>query len=204
MARSTQFLPWLVALVAVLAALLATGQVGRPPAPTRVGVVDVQAVLNGLIEYKVLAEQQKARFEKLDAQVKQSGERLKAMAADIDAMNADDPDRPDQVIAFRKLQASTKTENDLNRSLKAMERGEVLITLYKKVAAVTGVIAQRDQFDLVVHNDGNVPLPESEISDGEAGQVIMQRKVLYTDKALDITDRVIERMNNDYNAGKKP
>ena len=91
----------------------------------------------------------------------------------------------------------TQQEIDIDKSL-------MLENLFRSMQSAAKELAEIEGIDLVIIDDAGKQfelLPKSQLS--REGQVQLQmrsRRVLYRDSAIDISEELIIRMNNDYAA----
>ena len=67
--------------------------------------------------------------------------------------------------------------------------------LYHKVLAAVGRLAQREGYDLVLQNDTQDFRPENQ---QQLMAMILGRKVLHVNSKLDVSDALIQMLNNEY------
>jgi Skp family chaperone for outer membrane proteins len=193
-----------VAGLAVPAARSATARFA-PPA-TVVAVVDMQKAINGLDELKARndANQKKAdarvaELTKIRDEIKKQNEELEksaqmAPAGSNEIMNK----RADLMVRAQTLDAQANAYKQLTR----LDAGDVLRDMHAKVMAGIDALAKREGIDLVIADDRALEIP-SPGSDEEVGRAINAKRVLFVSPTIDLTQRVLTQVNNDFNAGKK-
>lgn len=73
--------------------------------------------------------------------------------------------------------------------------------LYEKTLQAINQVAQENGYDLVLYNDINSKLQYQNVQ-----QLLAQlsnRKILYASSAIDLTDQVIQRMNNEFDMARE-
>ncbi len=154
------------------------------------------------------AKVQKEEKERKDA-IDKMQQQLKAM---VEANGAENPNaemfklQEDLGLASLRFQAwsrFTLDKADIEQSL-------VLQDLYRSIKTAAAQMATAAGYDLVLVDDSQGELrttPDARISrDAQILQQISDRRMLYANPMLDITDELITRMNNEWKAagGAKP
>lgn len=193
-----------IAGIAVSAARSANARFA-PPA-TVVAIVDMQKAINGLDELKARndANQKKAdarvaELTKLRDEIKKQNEELEksaqmAPAGSPDIMNK----RAELMVRAQTLDAQANAYKQLTR----LDAGDVLREMHGKVMAGIDAIAKREGYDLVLADDRALEIPNP-ATDEDVGRAINAKRVLYASPTIDLTQRVLTQVNNDFNAGKK-
>jgi Skp family chaperone for outer membrane proteins len=193
-----------VAGLAVPAARSATARFA-PPA-TVVAVVDMQKAINGLDELKARndANQKKAdarvaELTKIRDELKKQNEELEksaqmAPAGSNEIMNK----RAELMVRAQTLDAQANAYKQLTR----LDAGDVLRDMHGKVMAGIDTLAKREGIDLVIADDRALEIPNP-ASDEDVGRAINAKRVLFVSPTIDLTQRVLTQVNNDFNAGKK-
>ncbi len=85
-----------------------------------------------------------------------------------------------------------------------IERALMLQNLFRSMQSAAKELAEIEGIDLVIIDDAGQQfelLPKSQLSrEGQVAQQMTSRRVLYRDSAIDISEELIIRMNNDYAA----
>lgn len=89
-----------------------------------------------------------------------------------------------------------------------LEKSLIVQDLYRSVKNAISQLSVAQGYDIVLIDDSQGELTVNpELKVARYDQLIQQvslRKILYTNPAVDITEEVITRMNNSFNAGAKP
>lgn len=189
------------ALFAAGAGVLATR---RAPIAPVVAVVDVKVVLNGLDEQK----QKKAEFEKriglhrdglkkLDDERTADETRIKAMAAG--------PTKTAALQAYREKFFRAGIDKEFNERMMAEDEVNMLRDLYNKIDDAAEALAKKNGYHLVLSSDENMPIPGAPPANiDQISQSINLKRMLYVDPQLNITEELIQYMNNQFQAGGAP
>jgi Skp family chaperone for outer membrane proteins len=193
-----------VACVAATA-VYTKAQGGAPQAtaaPTRVALVDLERLMAGLNELKDRNKTADAAREGYFQELKKIQEELKTMEINLKDnipreatqermnMRADILEKR-QLLEFRTKRYDTLWDQQL---------GVIIRDLYTKTTRQIDAFAKREGFDLVLLDDRAIKLPE-EAGMKDVNGLILNKRVLFASDALDITDRLVQVMNNEYAAG---
>ncbi len=196
-------------LVLVLGAIVtykAIGQGRGAAMPSRVATVNLGLVLEGL-EQRASAEtdleQMKAKIRAEDEQWTANLQDLKAQLDEMPAANA--PARS----ALEEKTALLALEYQEWRRFKAervdLEKSLLWRDLFISVQNGARELCEIEGYDIVMVDDSQQELmvnPEAQISrEGQVTQQMTSRRILYAGSAIDITDELIKRMNNEFAAG---
>ncbi len=174
------------------------------PAPTTLAIVDLQRLYNGLNE---LTDRNKD-IDAKQKEFKEELEKLKKQAEEIETelkMTVDPKDtktRTNKSLEAVILRQSIQGKSELYTRVLDITSGDVIRDLYGKATEAIAALAKRDGIDLVMFDDRSIGLPERS-GMKELNQVVANKRVLFASEGVDITDRLIVIMNNDYKAGVK-
>jgi Skp family chaperone for outer membrane proteins len=83
-----------------------------------------------------------------------------------------------------------------------IEKSLLLQSLYRRITDSVAELAELDGINLVLINDGNrivQTVPDSQMArELQVRQQISTRRIIYSSPSIDITERLIIRMNNAY------
>lgn len=200
--------PAMAAAVAALVASLAYNAVAVPrmaPPPAAIATVDLVRVIDKLTErsdweVQITALQKRIQDE-LTAKRKTVEDDAKKMEGAAEAERSAIRDR----LALEQLrmeQWAKIKQIELDR-----ERALMWQSMYRNVRAESAKLAEAEGYDLVLVNDGVNDLQiqrDSKVSqEQQAQEQIVRRRVLYSAKNIDVTDKLILRMNNARSAASK-
>ena len=191
-------------LVMSLAALLVAGAlIGQAASmsaqPSAVATVNVQEVFNNLKEKTSLEAQMQSRTETLQQQEQQRRKAIEQLRQDLQVLapGSDAYQKKEQELQQKAidLQVWTKFKQQQVR----MERGLQVEGLYRRTLSSVKKIAQENGYDIVLFDEQS---PDFDYENSQQLLTLIQmRKVLYASDKVNITDQVIQRMNNEYEAG---
>jgi Skp family chaperone for outer membrane proteins len=198
-----------LALSAVFTLSRATAQAGgAPPAaqPTSIAVIDISKVLEqcneGNDERARLAASDEANRKELSGIENQ----LKEIRAKLEPMSKDDPQRRDLEAQYNALAARGKTiYGDMQRETDRAY-GATMWRLYSKIDdAVKRYGAENGLDAVMVYDELTPPKDPQNVSTTAVRAITQGRSVLYRSPRIDITDKVILKLNTEYAAsGGKP
>jgi Skp family chaperone for outer membrane proteins len=202
--RTTSVIVILAALLLAGWSITAIAQQAQPAHPTRVAVVDVEKVFNALEEKTSIEAGLQGNADKL----KQDGQRrqgeLKQMEEDLGILapgsDAYTKKQEELLIKAAELRAWGEV---MNKKLQ-QERGLQIGSVYRKMLEAIGRIAKQGGYDLVLFKEKEANFATA--SPETLSTLIQVRKVLYSADDMDLTDRVIQVMNNEFRnmVGTKP
>lgn len=204
-AKVNALLPCIVILAAALAWQAgANTAASRPPAqPTAVATIDIVEVFDKLNERSVLEQQLEKRLNDRQAQLDEVSNRLKAIRADLDpatgTLKPGTDAHKERVREMMELQAVAEARTNALRQISAIDMGALRRQLFEKITAAVAKVSERDGLDIVVLDDSAFPIPENS-ADNDVYRAIITKGILYRHDSVDITDRVVTLMNNEYTA----
>jgi len=202
MRRFFRFLPLLsvVAALAIATGWRATAQNGRAaPTPTRVASVDLARVFESLEERVARESELKSFIDQQNTLIKDKGDRLEAAKQDLELLVQGSPERRRKAEDVARLRVDLEVQGRFSEQLIDRRRAEVFSALFAKIETAVAALATEQGYDLVLNNDAGAPVPGN--TEAETRTAMASRRVLYAGDGLDISDALVRRMNNDWNAG---
>jgi len=199
----------------------AVGAAGSRAPQTSVAVVDLELLLRGLAEFKDHEVRLQRKADELRAQLDERRAQLRVMVEERDELPAGSEARLTKVMEGLRLQATINAEGEAWESWLAMEQARVLKQMFGKAEEAVETIAARDGWDVVLwDHDSNRALslerPEAAeyfealnrllvgrtVAFEAMNRLIIGRTVAYWSPRADITQLVVDTMNNAYAAGQ--
>ncbi len=200
------FLPVMLVLTAAVAwhagASNATStSIARPPAqPTATATIDIVEVFEQLNERDTLEAQLKSRRDARVAQLEEINTRIQAIQTDLETTLKPGTDEyKEKVREFMEQRAVAEARRNALQQIISIDQGALRRQLYSKIEAAVTKIADRDGIDVVILDDSTFPIPE-DASDNDVYRAIITKGVIYRHESIDLTQRVITLMNNEYAA----
>ncbi|GIW74682.1 MAG: hypothetical protein KatS3mg103_1204 [Phycisphaerales bacterium] len=174
--------------------------------PTPVATVDLVKVITSLDEFQAVDKRIKADGEKKTREIEALTKEIEGLQADLKSL---DPasEAYDQLLrelnmklGFRELRGSMLIR------WQSEDNARILTELYEKALTAVAEVAKRDGWEIVIHRGQNLIVPRNPNVRAEAAMdfvenFIQTRRVIYSSDAVDITNSVIQHMNNRYAAG---
>ncbi len=200
--RLGALMPAMIVLAAAVAWHAGAGTAARPPAtPTAVATIDIVAVFEKLNERTVLEAQLEERRKAREAQLDEVRRRIRELQSNIENIHAPGSnDSKEAIREFMEQRAVAEARANALSQIMSIDRGSIRRQLFEKIQTTIAKIAERDGIDVVFLDDSGFDLPELNASDADVSRAIVTKGILYSHRAVDITDRVITMMNNEYTA----
>ncbi|MBY0113020.1 MAG: OmpH family outer membrane protein [Phycisphaerales bacterium] len=197
----------LVVGVAVFAATVGTNLVTAQPAgntnPSRVAVVNIEEILNGLDFLKIEQGKLKNKTDERQKELTTMANELDEMQKKLDLLPLEDKKRREQAATLVEKNATAQAKTTAYQQIINIEKGDLFKDAHNEVAKACKEYAEKNGFDLVIVDDRAIKF-ESNMSSDMVSAVIAQKRVLFAADAIDITKAILTKMNNDFAAGGKP
>lgn len=168
-----------------------------PPSPASIAMVDLPKVLGGLKSAQAKDDALKAA----EAELKKKAEAVKA---EIDAerkrigLLPDDVKKIADLKALRERTLRADFDLDYGKAVLAEQQSEGLKELYAEIRTGIAELAKARGYHLVISSDEGVPVRGTY---DQASQTISLKRFFYVDPAMDITDELVQYMNNQFATG---
>lgn len=203
-------------LLAMVAIAISTVALLRPQAdasgvaraaPTPVATVDLLKVITELNEFKVVeakikeeGTRRQAEFDRLTQEVEGLEEDLKRLDPNSDAYDKTFRER-NMKLGFREV-----TGGNLAK-WQSEDSARLINNLYDKAVKAVETVAKRDGWEVVVHRGQSLSMPmnprvRAEMALDFVENFIQTRRVIYSGESVDISNSVVQHMNNQYAIGK--
>lgn len=173
-------------------------------APTSVALVDLQRLFDKLDELaeqnKELDTKRKTYKDDIDNLKKQADQIEEDLTKTVDP--TDRKTRTDMSMQVVILRQSMQGKQEIYNRVMDLASADVIRGLYQKMTDEIAQIAKREGYDLVLFDDRSIGLPDRS-GNKDLNAIIANKRILYAADTIDITDRLITIMNNDYHAGVK-
>jgi outer membrane protein len=166
----------------------------QPPAPARIGAIDMDRVFKDYKKVKFTSEQLKndamakqGELQKLMAQMRQITGELEGLAPGGNDYKAKEGE-------FTKLKIQLESEREQAQADFARREAEALATIYKEVQAMAARVARHKGLNYIVK------VSSEPVSGNEPNSVMaaMARSIVYNDPGMDITEMVVFNLNTEY------
>lgn len=175
----------------------------RVQAPaTAVAVVDVAKIMLGMELVKTESAKLKADFDAKQKSLTGMQDKIKNLAEQV--KSAKDGSAEKRALAFDqiKAEAELKMTGELFQRQLNLSQGDLYKQAFLEVSGAIDQVAKQNGYQLVLRNDADVQLPAN-ISGQDMENFIANQRVFYADSSLDITEQVVQLLNNQFKAGGK-
>lgn len=190
-----------VGLVCVLALSLsmAGAAYNAMVAPNATAVVDLNRLLDGLSEKQAMDQASIAAREQFQKDLEDRAKAVQMLESERDMFKQGEPDyeKTEQEMIQKGLELRVWREFQAQRI--EGERLNQLLLLYRKTMDSIGGVADSMGYSLVIYKDPEMTFRGVQNFD-QVRALIASRKLLWSKEDVDITDEVMQRMNNAYNA----
>jgi len=185
-----------------LGALTARSAANRAiPEPT-IATITIAEVINGLEEIQQRQNELKSFITERDTKIQKINREFETTKSEFDLL-PNGAEKRNLAEQLERLRVQRELETQLAGVLVDRRRGEIFAELYEKIDASVRELAQSRGYTFVLTNDEEAGVPASP-TEQQARQAIYGRRVMYADEAVDITDELVEKMNNQWRVGQAP
>ena len=164
--------------------------------PTAVAVMDVKKAFNALDEKKQIESDLKRQQQQLRKQQQQKQQQLQDLKSDLDMLSPDSEAYRKKKTQLEKKALEYKSWFKFEKKKLERERIIQLEHIYRKLRDAAGRVAEENGYDLVLFKEPPVDFRDANIK--EVSSIVQMRKLLWSSDELNITDRVIQKMNNEF------
>ncbi len=175
----------------------------RVQAPTTaVAVVDVAKIMLGMELVKTESAKLRTEFEAKQKSLDGMRKKIEDLATQVKAAPKDSAEK--RALAFDqiKAEAEQKMSGELFQRDLNLRQGDLYKQAYTEIKAAIEQVSKQNGFQLVLRNDADVELPPN-ISGQDMETFIANQRVFYADSSIDITEQVVQLLNNQFKAGGK-
>lgn len=194
---------WSLGLVsgAVAAAAILTlgGRLSAQGAPATTGRVAVVSVGRLMTEYqrmKDFTEELKQAEERLESENQERKNAIDMMRKTAEHLADNDPTLVTKMNELLEAQIEHRTWFEVKQASVTREIAVATDRIYRDIVNTTSEVAQAAGYDVVFHRDQYRPQMDPE----EIQAQILARKVIYANEGADITQLVLDKLNQDYRA----
>lgn len=190
----------LIAAFAWQAGANSSAAASRPPAqPVSVVTVDIVEVIDQLEERKTLEDQLEKRKTQSQKQLEEVQNQLNVIGEDLKMLDRNTDVYKDKVREGLEMRAVVNARGEALNQILSIDRGNMTRELYTKIADAIKRIAEREGYDIVLFDDTLFSVTENAPYQ-EVFRSIVTKSVIYHHASTDITDQVVNLMNNEYTA----
>lgn len=174
----------------------------RVAAPTAVAVVDIAKIMSGMEMVKNEQAKLKGDFEGKQKTLDAMKKKVDDLIEQVKAAKAESAEK--RALAFEqiKAEAELKMTGELFQRQVNLRQGDLYKDAFVALNTMIDQVARQNGYQLVLRNDADVTLPAN-ISGTDMETFIANQRVFYADTAVDLTEQVIQALNNEFKAGGK-
>jgi len=171
------------------------------PDPT-IATISIAEVINGLEEIQQRQNELRGFISERDAKIRKIEQEFESTKSEFDIL-PDGAEKRNLAEQLERLRVQRELEEKLAGVLVDRRRGEIFAELFDKIDASVRELAEGRGYTLVLTNDDESGMPSAP-TEQQARAAIYGRRVMYADDAVDITDELVEKMNNQWRVGQNP
>ena len=164
--------------------------------PTKIAIVDVIKVRNGLNEAKVISAEIEAKLQKYEQEHKGRLEEIESLREDLSILTPDSEafDEKQRQLLAKTVEA--KTWQEVAKVEITHEHTIQLESLFRQIVQASTDIATLHGYDMVLSQEREINFRNAKPKEIDA--LISLRKILWSRDEMDVTEQVIQKMNNDF------
>ncbi|MBT8485025.1 MAG: OmpH family outer membrane protein [Phycisphaerales bacterium] len=207
MTRLRHSISWPAAFFLMLLAGIVVGQsqANRPATaePSALATVNLETIFQRLDERSAADSELLRIAEELDATRQARRDELEGLREELDLFAPGTPkhDELSQQLARQGYQLQAFLDF-AGRKLD-VHKAKALRELYRRIKETTSQYALQNGYDVVFVDDSVVPLP-NEGTEAETMRQISARRTLFSNPAIDVTENIINLMNDQFAAQPNP
>ncbi len=173
---------------------------GRGSSDCCVACIDVVRIFNEYDRQKDLTEEMRDKNQEMQDEEQRRRGRIDTLQATLDAMSDDDPAKAQRQRELLRMHIDYKNWGELMQAEMAREVGVWTARNYNEIVTATEEIARDQGLDLVLYKEqaNLMGFDPDAIRDQ-----IRSRKLVYSSDTVDITQIVLDKLNDDYRAQPK-
>ena len=162
-------------------------------APIAAGVVNLEVVFAGLTERAQADANLQQMADALQVDSEKQSQLIEELAADLEDYPPGS-DKYQQVLEEYSLKTlEYQAFIEFSRQKISIEKSLIYKRIYQSIRDSATEIAKEDGYQLILVDDGVGDLPP--VAEAEMVRQISARKVLYADASIDLTEKLLARMN---------
>ena len=201
---------WLMAIAAVaVGAMVMNNLFAQPkpattaqapaPAATKIAVCDVGVIFTNYQKAKDLEMKFGERRNALKAEDDKRGKKIESIEQELrEGLKANSKEYEDRLAEYTKLTIDRETWVKYEEVRATREYSRLSSEMFKDIQTVAGQVAIEKGFDVVLSNDAALTDQKTDVY-----RLIETKKVLYSSPAVDITNAVLAKLNEQYKAATK-
>lgn len=169
------------------------GGKGRPVA---VAVVDVVKVSEALAERRQIEADLQTKADRLKEEDQNRQKKLEQLQKDVEFLAPGTPARDQKTEELERMALELQAWRSFQTNKINRERTLQIENVYRRMLDAVGRVAKENNYDLVLFKETAINFANARPE--QVSAVIQVRKVLWSADDLDLTDEIIQRMNNEF------
>ncbi len=173
--------------------------------PTKLALIDMMVLINGLDELKDRNTETNSQREKFLKQLGDDEAQIKLLEEEVKAGPQQNQTyaHMEKIAELQERTAMFKVRREKVLSLLDLRNAQNIRDLYAKAQAAIEQVAKADGYDMVVLDDRPITLSPGGSTSALNDEILKKRVMYANDAAINITQRVLTAMQNDYATGKQ-
>ncbi len=168
--------------------------------PTRVAVCDVELVFKNYRKASDLSNDMKKKADEIKAEDDKRDAAIKNLQMEVEQLLQGSNEYQKRQDELQMKVLERKNWRDFQEQLAQREYARLTKIMYDDIMKAVGETAKEQGFQVVLYSDRS-DLPTDSAT--EILRSIERRKVLYSDSSVDLTEKVLLRLNGEYKSGQK-
>jgi Skp family chaperone for outer membrane proteins len=190
---------FLLIMAAGLTVMMFTGAAAQralQAKPTAIALVDIPKVYNTLAERKQVDADRGAAITRIQAAHDKSVEEIKQLQKDMELYKRDSKAFKEKQAELEQRVILIQAVAEFQKRKLAAEKAIQYKRLYDKIIDAVGKYSQANGYDLTLFNDTGISPRAKNSNVEQIDAMIALRKVLWYRQGLDITEEIVNQMNN--------
>jgi len=172
-----------------------TAQSSTGPDATKTAVVNVSKVFTEYERSKQANDQLRKHQEQIEAKLKDMRDRIEALQAELANFNPESKDYFERQEKLLNLTVEFDVYKKVRVEETAREMRQMTEEIYAEILATIEELAKEQGYDLVLFQE-DIEIKSEKLA--EVRDKIMQRKVLYASSQINLTDTVLNQLNQSF------
>jgi len=196
MKKSSMFIVTVASAIVVSAIVGARAGSMMSAKPTAVSVVDVFLVRGRLDEAKQIGAEMEQELQQFQQEDKVRTDKVKELEEDIKVLQQDSEALKQKQTELLYKAIETKTWREVKKAQLGSDHAIQLERLYHKIVDASKAVAELNGYDIVLAKERDIDFSKNNSKEIDA--LISLRTLVWSRDEVEITESVIQKMNNDF------
>ena len=179
----------------------AQGQAAAAQGVPKIATASTARIFMGMKEKTDVRAKIEQHVKQLRDEEQSRRQKVQDLQQQLDLLKADSPQYEEANKAFTAAAIEFKNWGEVSQANSARNEKQQTKMLFDKITAAIAEIAKERGIDFVIAEQP--PFAVDRMSPAELQQAMVQRQILYANASVDLTQDVIARLDQQYNAQKK-